>query len=161
MNPLLLLIAAQAPAPALEDFSFRDHRAGTVYDMEKLKRVKGCEPIGKDVLCTLPSSIVGTFAVVQYRFSRQHLSMLSVTGDRDSSVAVLNAFAERYGKPCDTGKESVSNRLGMKFDSTTVTWCFRTGKLTMHERGVRIDSYHAVYLDDEYPPEAETPRADF
>lgn len=86
---------------------------------------------------------------------------MQVSGLRNSIPDVLPQLRSKYGKPCDVGTEEVNNRLGARFSSERVTWCFSTGNLVYRERDATTDSYSLTYTSFVQPPAESREPSDF
>jgi hypothetical protein len=77
------------------------------------------------------------------------------------------ALSARYGEPCRRQSRKWQNRLGGVFDNSVISWCFRTGTLTL--TGMSEDRYLddaadlmlLRYQDDVVAPAAVGPKIDF
>ena len=148
-----LAIALLAAAPSSGDlppFSFREHNAVQKYNLEALAAA-GCKDNGYSVRCTFTDKIAGHFAVIGIIVTNSRLSVLTVDGIRTDLPAILSAFRARYGEPCSTGSETLQNGLGYPIPSSTMTWCFKTGKMVLHERYMRADTFSIIYKDESNP----------
>lgn len=146
MSALALLAAASAGA-ALPNFRLGQHEAGVPYDLRALPQ-KDCQRDGEVISCTETVNASGGWAVLTYSILDRKLARLSLTGVREALPEMLQDLRNRYGEPCDSGDDQASNGLGMPVVSRSLTWCFRTGRLTLHERYLRVNYYGLIYTDD-------------
>lgn len=140
----LSLIAA---TPELPPFSFREHNTVQRYDPKSLFDA-GCKVKPEGVRCLQTDRIANQSVVISYIVVDLHLAEFRITGFRESIPVVVSALVERYGSPCESGSEIIHNGLGNAIPITTLTWCFRTGKMTFRERDGKMN-YFSVQYDDE------------
>ena len=164
--PILILASTneeekQSEASTKPEFQFGQLVTNTTFSMssEAFGQKKYCTKLSQtSVECKQTFSVVaGTRTLISgYEIHNKQLYRLYITGDRISFPTVLRAFNQKYGTPCSFEKKNVQNRRGASFTSLNVTWCFKTGKLVMKERGFSVDTYYAEYLDDaNQPPKKE------
>lgn len=158
----LLLLAADVPAspPELPEFEFREHRAGSQYNMSA-KGLQGCDRTVDGVICSRQSQIAGTWAVLQFQLASNRLANLTVTGNRTSITTVIPSLKAKYGEPCASETRKVQNRLGAEFSSLHLKWCFKSGSLTFNERSYRYDMYQVRYIDNNAVPREKSATVDF
>ena len=157
----LLILAAVAALASLPPFTFAEHRAGANYDTASLLAA-GCKQDGATFECvTRNRPVAGHWAIVTYLIANRRLATLSIAGDREALPDVFAAFSTRYGTPCDQGTETLINGLGNSFQSATTTWCFNSGKMILHDRGVTMSTYLASYTDDVNRLPSANPPVDF
>lgn len=147
-------------AAALSPFTFGAHNAAGRYDVEAL-RAAGCEFKGNAAHCTDEATVAGNWAFVTYDIVDRRLARLQVSGDRDALADLIPALIARYGEPCANGKETLTTGTGVQLSSETTTWCFATGKLTLHHRYANLHSYSMVYEDEITRVVQPQPRVDF
>ena len=151
MKPILIVAAAAMAGSALPQFSFGPHKAGVAYTSADIAALD-CKQDRAVISCTDSNANVGgTWAVVEIVIVKRRLSSLIVAGDRDSLPEVTSAMQRKYGPPCASGSETLVNGRGNAFPSPTTTWCFQTGKFVLHQTGLRMDSYKAVFVDETNP----------
>ena len=156
-SALLSLAAAASDMPY---FSFREHNTQGQYNLDSLRKAK-CKDTPEGIACSQTGEVAGHWATMAFLVVDLRLSQFSISGFRESIPDVLSALEAKYGAPCDSGKETVTNGYGGQFSSTTLTWCFRTGKMVFKERSSRIDSWSATYHDDLIRPKVRQVRPDF
>lgn len=161
MISLAAALVLASSANELPAFTFREHSSTRTYDEAALNKAAGCRKAEDGRICVLDTTVGGWRMDLIYTVARQKLTSLSIHGHRNAIPDTLMAFKERYGAPCRSGKEAVQNRIGNSFESTTFTWCFRTGELVFHERGHQIDRFSAIYTDRANTPSRERIAPDF
>ncbi len=161
MISLVALMLAQSDAP-LSEFEFKEFRGSALYNDRNLLDI-GCdqEPGSRVFNCSRQDTIAGHWAFLEFTIADRRLASLRISGfDRDLPD-VLPELRGKYGLPCKTGSEEVSNRLGGRFTSRTMTWCFTSGNLVFRERDTRIDSYSLTYSAFVQPPPPKRAPSDF
>ena len=153
-----LLLAVQAAT--LPPFTFKEHEAGRKYDLQSLDDA-GCTPTSEGFRCSGDSEMAGWRVFLSYTIIDAKLSTLAVIGNRNALADVIPALQERYGAPCEKSTATVRNGFGAVLNSAEFTWCFRTGKLTLHERYGRIDEFSLVYVDAVNLPPRRIVQPDF
>lgn len=143
---VLLLLAAAVDDPRFPQFSFREHRTGTQYDIQSLKTA-GCKENYQGFSCETEDTVAGTRAFIDYLVVNGKLSTFNISGFQIAIQYVLPALYEKYGRPCGESTEYVQNGFGAKFPSKMVIWCFATGELVFHERWGNLETYSARYRD--------------
>lgn len=159
---LILAGITLVSAATLKPFSFGQHRAGTSYDVDSLARA-GCKREDSAVFVCMErdAKVAGSWAIVQYIISNRRLARLSISGDRDNVQILAAAMLTKYGQPCAKGTETWTSKFGGSFQSGTITWCFETGNLVLHETGLTIETYNAVYTDTANPVPTTSVQPDF
>lgn len=148
----LTLLATTAPAQKVAElpvFEFKGFQAGKTYNQGFAETQKACSRAGTIVDCFFPETpVAGWKTRFNISFAENRLLSIELTGSRYGLVDTLGAFTEKYGKPCATAPSEFINRLGGRIPIQTWTWCFKTGKLTLRERGRELDLWTAEYLDE-------------
>lgn len=156
------LARAPAPVPVLPLFTFKDAKAGGSMDPTSLGR---CEADGRPgkLKCVGKDGMVAGIRLIippyYYFYNNRLTSMLFLFNNEGVTFpTLLSAFRERYGAPCKTETEKWQNKAGAVFDNPTVTWCFKTGKLTLESMSTSRDYGDVMYSDDYTGPVEETPK---
>lgn len=144
-------------------FTFKEARAGEAMDPTV---VGECQPdtdgIAGKVKCKGNDGTVAGLKLnlpPTYRFYNGRLiSMLFLyPGEALNYVSLSTAFRERYGAPCASGTEKWQNGAGASLDNVVVTWCFKTGKLTLKAIGPSIRYGIVTYYDELTAPRKSAP----
>lgn len=99
-------------------------------------------------------------------FSRATLYNGKLTGiefiaEGEGFGKVLEALVARYGPPCKTETPKWQSKAGATFDNSVLTWCFRTGQLTLSQMDFKRDYMGLRYSDTQNRPPAQKPKIDF
>lgn len=154
------MVAQAQPESTLPNFQFRGAIAG---EQQDLKGFGPCSKEPNDVkVCRMDTGEVAgvrTGLTVARTYQRR-LTMLGGLFSSDNFDTVAASFAEKYGTPCDFQTVEVINGLGARLPSQVITWCFRSGKLVLKKRAIRIGTATFEYTDQWQPP-ADPPKVDF
>lgn len=132
----------------LSPFSFRELVAGPNFDLNS-PGFKKCDKNPTTIVCTeLFDNVAGAPAITSYTIYNRKLAQFLMSTERSNLPAIITAFTQKYGKPCNSQIKQVQNRLGNTFESTELTWCFKTGKMVLSEIGPRITHSSAIYTDE-------------
>ena len=160
---MFLLAAALAQASNLaQEFQFKEFRGDGFYNEESLLKI-GCdqEPGSKVFNCSREDSMAGRWAFLQFTIADRRLASLRVSGFNRDVPAIMPELRGKYGQPCASEVDEVSNGFGGRFTSQKLTWCFASGRLVFRERDGRVDSYSLTYSAFIQPPPAARAPSDF
>lgn len=108
------------------------------------------------------STISGrTIAVENISLYRGRLSSLIITFPAENFGVITDAFTVKYGKPCEASIKEVQNRMGAKFSSGHLAWCFANGKLSADMLGLDIETSTVLWDDPTNQPPKAAPKVDF
>ncbi len=136
-----------AQAATLQPFTFREHEAGKTYDLNSLEAA-GCKRTQEGFRCSGDTEMTGWRVFMSYTVVDAKLSTLTIIGNRNALADIIPALQQRYGTPCSKASGVVRNGFGAVLSSSEFSWCFSTGKLTLHERYGKIDQFAMIYLDE-------------
>jgi hypothetical protein len=149
---------------ARPDFTFKEAHAGSAMDPSV---VGTCTPtddgIAGKLECRGKDSVVAGVDLglaPSYYFYNNRLTSMIYLYDNDGIqfLTFLSAFREKYGAACSTSTPKWQNKAGSTFENTTVSWCFKTGKLTLERMGPSMKYGVVTYTDDVSGPSKSTPK---
>lgn len=119
--------ADPTPTASASPFTFQSIVAGTYFGKPGKNGIKGC--FSGDT-CVDVINVAGVQAVATYVFTEGYLTKLTLVSSYPNAYRTLmDAFAEKYGQPCESVAEKWQNAMGVSFDNEITHWCFSTGKL--------------------------------
>lgn len=158
---LAVTLTGASPGTELPNFTFRDVVAGIVVEPKEFGPCEKPDHRGVQACLQNDTSVAGEPA--DWVIVMLYQGRLTDVGGKFKSTSfgsISKGFEAKYGKPCETGAKDFQSVMGVKAQSVFMTWCFRSGKLTLDQIGGNLSSGRFTYVDDHRPPPKE-PKIDF
>lgn len=148
----LLGVAACAESQEPSNFTFRSMVAGISTEANE---GGDCQQTKNpaELYCVEENIDVAGEAVERISSGYYQGRLVSVVGTMPirSYFPIQQAFKQKYGEPCEEGKQGGGTRL---------VWCFKTGRMVLSEVGLSGRESSFVYADNWQPPKP-APKVDF
>jgi hypothetical protein len=142
----------------LPAFDFKGYVAGAALTDDQLQ---DCKADGDKTECKLDTEVAGISAPVYidaYKKRMTRLNIVLLGGEGLGEITL--AFMQKYGATCENKTEPWTSAGGTSLKNTVMSWCFKTGKLTVKQYGPRVD-VPLVQYSDEYSAPVTPPKVDF
>ncbi|WP_344699536.1 hypothetical protein [Sphingomonas limnosediminicola] len=155
--------ASSAVAQTLPVFQFREIRADQPIDPQSIG-FKECQSLENGLRRCMPRSgsdrVANVFVIPMMILNGSKLASFELIGIQSGYGSIKDAFAAKYGTPCQSRTDKWQNRIGNSFDNEVTVWCFATGRLELKALGNQVDQWQARYVDAVNTPPS-TPKVDF